>query len=335
MISRRELRRFTATAKLRGLSRSAESLAARVQSAEEEDFVSWKNVGKVAPPLLLLLLAFFLAIPTQAQVDLSGYWSWGGDEDRDHWDPVQGDFAGLPVNDASRMRSLTWKPGVLELPEVRCQPHPSDYGWHSPYGYHIWPEIDQTTQRVTAWHTFSQYMEAHQIIYMDNRPEPPDYAPHTWQGFSKGKWEGGMLHYTTTHLKEGWLNLVHIPVSDERTISTYIIRHGDNMVVVTVTYDPIYLEAPLIRTQGLVYDPQMQIIPFVCEPANTLGYAQGVIPNYLPGEIPGVNDYPAKYGIPLDAYKGGTETMYPEFRLKMAKMPKLPPPAPAPKSGGN
>lgn len=293
-----------------------------------------RGANIIGASVWLLFLMLLVSFPTFGQVDLSGYWSWGGDEDRDHWDPVQGDFAGLPVNEASRMRSLTWKPSMLELPEVRCQPHPSDYGWHSPYGYHIWSEADPVTQRVIAWHTFSQYMEAHQVIYMDGRPHPPDYAPHTWQGFSTGKWEGGMLQYTTTHLKEGWLNLVHIPRSDEATVSTHIMRHGDNLTVATVIYDPIYMTAPLIRTQGLLYDPQMQIIPFVCEPANTLGYPQGTIPNYLPGETPYVNEYPAKYGIPLDAYKGGEETMYPEFRLKMATMTKLPPPPPAPTTPG-
>jgi len=40
---------------------------------------------------------------------------------------------------------------------------------------------------------------------MDGRPHPPEYAAHTWQGFSTGKWDGDVLTVTTTHLKIGWI----------------------------------------------------------------------------------------------------------------------------------
>jgi hypothetical protein len=44
----------------------------------------------------------------------------------------------------------------------------------------------------------------------------------------------------------------------------------------------------------------------------------------LPGTNRWLGQYPAKYGIPVEAARGGAETMYPEYILKMAKMP--PPP---------
>ncbi len=33
------------------------------------------------------------------------------------------------------------------------------------------------------------YMQSRKI-WMDGRPHPPDYAPHTFMGFSTGRWDG-------------------------------------------------------------------------------------------------------------------------------------------------
>ena len=53
------------------------------------------------------------------------------------------------------------------------------------------------TQGVFAWHTTLRFMLPHRTIYMDGRPHPSENAPHTWQGFSTGEWEGDMLKVTT------------------------------------------------------------------------------------------------------------------------------------------
>ena len=45
-------------------------------------------------------------------------------------------------------------------------------------------------------------------------------------------------------------------------------------------------------------------------------------PDFFPGPNPQINVYAAEFGIPLEAVRGGAETMYPEYRGKMATMPK-------------
>ena len=42
-------------------------------------------------------------------------------------------------------------------------------------------------------------------IFMDGRPHPPAWAPHTWTGFSTGEWVGNTLKITATHFKDGYL----------------------------------------------------------------------------------------------------------------------------------
>ena len=50
-----------------------------------------------------------------------------------------------------------------------------------------WEERDPHTQRLIAIHWYNQTFEGHRVIWMDGRPHPPAYAPHTWMGFSTGR----------------------------------------------------------------------------------------------------------------------------------------------------
>ncbi len=75
--------------------------------------------------LSLLLLAMLLSGPALAQTDPSGEW-----ENRFHEDepervpgPEIGDYLGLPINDAARLRGDSWVATLLELPENQCRPH--------------------------------------------------------------------------------------------------------------------------------------------------------------------------------------------------------------------
>ena len=56
---------------------------------------------------------------------------------------------------------------------------------------------------------------------MDGRPHPPEYADHTWQGFSTGIWEGNMLTITTTHLKTNYIRRNGVPRSDKATLTEH------------------------------------------------------------------------------------------------------------------
>ena len=167
----------------------------------------------------LLVLAAALALPAFAQIDLSGEWNPLFHEDQPERipGPEIGDYLGLPITDAARMRGDIWDADLLTLPEHQCKPHPADYGPRGPANLRIWKEVDPVTQQTVAWHTHISWQAPERTIYMDGRPHPPDYAPHTWQGFSTGKWDGDVLTVTTTHLKIGWIRRNGIPRSDRAT----------------------------------------------------------------------------------------------------------------------
>jgi hypothetical protein len=279
---------------------------------------------------LPLLLVGLLSIPVFAQEDPSGNWAprFHEDEPERIPGPEIGDYLGLPINAAARLRGDSWDATLVELPENQCRVHGSDYAWRGPGGLQIWKEVDRVTQNVIAFHTHIGAWGNEQTIYMDGRPHPPDYAPHTWQGFSTGKWEGNILVVATDHLKENWIRRNGIPRSENATVSTHIMRHGDYLTVASIVYDPAYLTEPFIRTTDFVFDPhQVQIPPYPCESVEEVNRPEGVVPNHLPGTNPFLDEFPAEYGIPPEAARGGAETMYPEYRLKMKNMKTLPRPA--------
>jgi hypothetical protein len=271
---------------------------------------------KIAGLLILLLSA-----PAFAQMDPSGEWAPRFHEDQPERipGPEIGDYLGLPINDAARMRADIWDASILTLPEHQCKPHPADYGPRGPANLRIWKEVDQESQQLIAYHTHISWQAPERTIWMDGRPHPPEYAAHTWQGFSTGKWEGDVLTVYTTHLKIGWIRRNGIPRSDKATLTEHWIRHDDLLTLVSIVTDPAYLTEPFIRTTDWVLDPRQVIAPYPCEPVTEVVRAPGVVPNFLPGTNRFLGEFPAKHGISGAAARGGAETMYPEYQQTLAK----------------
>jgi hypothetical protein len=291
------------------------------------------SVRKLRPlaTILFLLCLFFapvLARSAQAQDDPSGEWAnvFHEDEPERIPGPEIGDYLGLPINAAARQRGDAWDATLLELPENQCRPHPSDYAWRGPALLRIWKDVDPVTQRLVAYRTHISWQSPEQTIWMDGRAHPPDYSRHTWQGFSTGKFEGDTLAIVTDHLKEGWIRRNGIPRSANATVSTHIMRHGDYLTVAVVIYDPAYLEEPFIRTTDFVASPHQQTDPYPCETVEEIDRPIGVVPHHLPGANAFLDEFPANYGVPPQAARGGPETMYPEYIAKMKTMTKLPRP---------
>ena len=268
---------------------------------------------------LFVLTVFVACSPLLAQRDPSGEWAPRFHEDQPERipGPEIGDYLGLPINDAARLRADSWSASLLTLPEHQCKPHPADYGPRGPANLRIWKEIDTATQQVLAYHTHISWQAPERTIWMDNRPHPPEYAAHTWQGFSTGKWEGDMLTVTTTHLKIGWIRRNGVPRSDKAVLTEHWIRHDNYLTLVSIINDPAYLTEPFIRTTDWVADPDQQIAPYPCESTTEIDRPFGVVPNYLPGTNPFLNEFATKLKLPQQAVRGGAETMYPEYQSKI------------------
>jgi len=263
------------------------------------------------------------ASDARAQIDLAG--SWAPRYHEDFAERIPGpeiaNFVGLPINEAARQWALSWDASRLTLPEHQCQVHNAAYIYRGPLLLRIWEERDPQSQKLIAIKNYISTYEQTRTIWMDGRPHPPDYAAHTWQGFSTGKWEGDMLTVTTTHIKQGWHRRNGLPSSDLMTLTEHFIRHGSYLTHISVATDPVFLTEPLVKSQNFVLNerqaPEAAWL-WPCQIVDEIaGRPDGAVPHYLPGTNPFVHEFADKFGLPLEATMGGAATMYPEFMLKL------------------
>ena len=59
---------------------------------------------------------------------------------------------------------------------------------------------------------------------------------------------GHALETTTTHLKWGWIRRNGVIASDQATVMTRYVRHGDVLTITVVVSDPMYLTEPYVKT---------------------------------------------------------------------------------------
>ncbi len=268
----------------------------------------------------LLVAVLLVSAPAFAQVDFSGSWAALYHEDLPDRipGPELGDYLGLPLNDAARLRADSYDADRISVvPEYECRPHSSDYSMRGLANMRVDVIRDPVTQRAIAFHTRMGFQEMERTIWLDGRPHPSEYAPHTWQGFSTGTWEDNMLDIYTTHLKESYLKRNGVPRSDKATFTEHWVRHGSYLTVATVVTDPVFLTEPLIRTQTWVSDPAQVISRDICETVAEVPKAADYVPNHLPGTNPFLHEVSDWYGLPYEATRGGAETLYPEYRKKM------------------
>jgi hypothetical protein len=273
--------------------------------------------ARVAAVVLGLMAA---AAPAAAQVDFSGEWTPIRAEDHTPNPNVfPGDYVGLPMTDASRMRADSWSASDWTLAEWQCRPHPAGYITRGPSQLSITKTVDPVTRQVTSFN-FEWLRSVEHPVYMDGRPHPSQYAPRSWAGFSTGEWVGDTLKISTTHVKESYIRRSGVFRSDKATLTQYLIRRGDIVTWIVITYDPVYLTEPLIRSTEYRLDTRQQVPPYPCTVVSEIDRPRGVVPHWIPGENSGLGDYAKYYKIPFEASRGGAEQMYPEYLPKLRQM---------------
>ena len=278
------------------------------------------SVSRIAGLALLLLTV--AGTPAFAQMDLTGVWNPIMHEDQQERAPGPnvGDYLGLPINEAGRMRGETWNASILTLSEHTCKPHPSTYGPRGVGGMRVRYHHDNTTENLVKIDAQIQWMEQFREIWMDGRPHPPAYAAHTWQGFSTGRFDGNVLVVTTTHLKAGWIRRNGIALSDRTTMVERFLRHGNYLTHTSIITDPVYMSEPIVRTNGFQLNPNaITVQPYPCLPAVEVVHQRGNVPHFLPGTSGYVEEFAKRHNLPVEAVRGGAETAMPEFMKKFPR----------------
>jgi hypothetical protein len=300
---------------------------------------------------IVALAGGMLSIPAAAQSDIVGFWDqpaigtvigpgiaalFGFEEDSTERadGPALVDYIGIPLNEEARARALSYEGSMLEVPEHQCMPHPATYSFWGPAELRITEELDDNLDLV-AYHVGGTFRRADRIVYMDGRPHPSEYAPHTWAGFTTGVWKGNTLVTTTTHIKWAWIRRNGVPSSDQAIVTTFYTRNGNVLTVTWMVHDPLYLTETFTKSADFIaavriptaqYDVapagQAGAIFFKCFPGEEIVRDDPYfVPNYLPWANPFLHEVADKLHVPLEAVLGGAETAYPEYqdRLKTGR----------------
>jgi cyclase len=257
------------------------------------------------------------SVPAVAQVNFVGEWNGRYHEDQPDRVPGEepGDFSGLPINEAARFFGDSWDVARHSVLEHQCAPYTLPYIFFGPNQFRIWQEHNQDTQELMAIRMHLGTYQQERTIWMDGRAHPPEYAPHTFMGFSTGVWNGDTLTITTTHIKAGYFRRTGVPASDRLTVVEHWIRHGNVLSQVTIATDPVYLTEPHIRSQEFVLMERGNTNwLYNCEYAMEVPKDKNEVPHYLPGKNPWIGEFSAKHAMPEAGVRGGAETLVAEWR---------------------
>jgi hypothetical protein len=261
-------------------------------------------------------------LPVPEGVDLTGSWvsqQWtegggpGGANDRRPYD-----YLGIPMSDAAKAWALSHSEERLSEPERQC-------GFYTPiyhaFGYgpmNLWREDEYQTGTAIAWVIGGFQDFKPQVMWMDGRPHPGEYAPHRIEGFTTGVWNDDVLVTTTTHMTQGLMHR-RAPHSDRATLTMRFSRHGDILTVTGRVDDPVYLTAPLYVSKEWTPAPGGAPRNRAVPPCTITfeGISEGQVQRFLPGQNPNVDEMTKLWGIPAKAVAGGEETMYPEYRKQL------------------
>ena len=275
--------------------------------------------------LLGVSLCLVAAAPIAANAQLSLVGEWAGRYHEDQGDrvpgDVQGDFTGVPLNDAARRYAEAFDVTRVAVLEHQCQPYNVAHIYRGPIQFRVFEDKNPATQEIVAYRQFSGTYMQWRTIWMDGRPHPPAYVPHTHMGFSTGEWHGDILTVTTTHIKKEFYRRSGIPSSDLTTLVEHYIRHGNVLSHVMIITDPVYLTEPYVLSQEFVLmERGNQNWLYNCEYVMEVPMDKNDVPFYLPGKNPFIEDYAKLYGVPFEAVFGGAPTLYPEYQPTMERL---------------
>src|SRR5262245_8427907 len=246
---------------------------------KELDMSSYMNLIKVTRFALILFVLFSVhgdgfsqdrpPQPAQIETDLSGEWvvesneedggiGGGGDRGRMGVEGVVaetiGNYMGMPVNAAGRQKAISWDASIYSHPAVQVKSHTMHFYLRGALGrFRLEKVRHERTQEVVAYRMVGGWgADRDRMIWLDGRPAPPEYAKHTWDGFSSGRWDKGVLVVTTTHISDGHLKRNRVPGSRHAVVTEYFIRRADRMTHVQFVDDPAFLEEPYVVTSDFI-----------------------------------------------------------------------------------
>jgi hypothetical protein len=173
------------------------------------------------------------------------------------------------------------------------------------------------TDQIQAWKLEKVTDIGGMTIWMDGRPQPSKYADHSSGAFTTGYWKGNTLIAHTTGMKRAFARDNGAFYSDEATMTTTFIPHGDSLVIIYILNDPVYFTQPYIYSRYYVRSAAPVSTAWPPCIVNYEGLAEGEVPFFLPGKDPLLDQMMRVFHVPESASEGGADTMYPAYRNRL------------------
>ena len=272
-----------------------------------------------------------VSAPAYAQVDLSGQWAALNMNDARTRGPGPDlmDQTTIPLNDEGKAVAASYSYSTISMPDRMCMDWSQDYITFAPHAIMIERVDDPVNGGLAAVRISAGGSDrATMPIWLDGRAHPSENDIHTFNGFTTGQWDGGVLTGHMTHMARGLTARNGSPLSDQATMTIHATRHGDILEIMTVTVDPVYLTAPYVQSGAYRINPVGNAGPVnpPCYPLTEVPRLDvpGTVPHYLPGQNPNEKTFADAHNLPLDVIRGGADNTAPEFRKKLKDTYKIP-----------
>jgi hypothetical protein len=112
-------------------------------------------------------------------------------------------------------------------------------------------------------------VHSYRQIFTDGRPPLKDPNP-AWFGYSLGHWEGDVFVVETSGFNDkGWLDNAGKPATDKLRVTERFIRKDfGNMDIQITVDDPKAYTKPWTVTQPLVFQPDTELLEYICNENN-------------------------------------------------------------------
>jgi len=177
-------------------------------------------------------------------------------------------LAHFQLTDKAARARADFDPLSAENPEAQCIGRPSPSMIVSSTRYPIQIQFNDDQQTITIR---SQYWDEVRTVYMDGR-EHPSLDQRTPSGHSIGWWEGDTLVVDTRDFADHRSPYqIGVPSGAQKhVVERYrLLESGTRIAVEFMLEDPEYFVAPMTHSRELIHVPEIDMVPFNCDPEAT------------------------------------------------------------------
>jgi hypothetical protein len=213
---------------------------------------------------------------TARAASIAGRWLQKSAETPSYPGGIDGYFrAKIVPTDKGRQAQAAFDALSDENPEARCIGRPTPAMIHSSSRYPIEITIDEAADTVTIR---SQYWDERRTVYLDGRPHPPADQRFA-SGHSIGWWEDATLVVDTQNFADHRSPYqIGLPSgSQKHVVELYRLTDGGTRLQIEfMLEDPEYIAEPMFDSRKLAYAPDIEMLPFNCDPEATRGFMRVV-----------------------------------------------------------